>query len=370
MRHPRSETPRRRRVLLGSGLVLATLWAGGATAALLFRDDLMAGLLARQDTMQAAYEARLAELRETIEAARREREEVRDGLERRLATALDRQDELERRHAVLRRLPEATDPGLPEARPEPAGPSLRGADGLGRRSERVTPERIALLETALDAVQARQTEALGRVALRAAGRMQRLRAVIRGAGLDAARLGETAPAPVGGPFVPLTGDVFAEALEGAQRALDDAERLKRRVGALPLQRPILGPSSVSSGFGARLDPFTHGFALHTGLDLKAQPGEPVRATAPGRVSAAEFAGGYGNMVEIDHGQGLVTRFAHLGQIAVSPGQFVAAGALVGRVGSTGRSTGAHLHYEVRIDGEPVDPQRFLDAGRRLAAAAL
>ena len=82
---------------------------------------------------------------------------------------------------------------------------------------------------------------------------------------------------------------------------------------------------------------------------------------------ADYSGGYGNMVEVDHGHGLATRYAHLSAIMVVPGQAVAAGQTVGRVGSTGRSTGTHLHYETRIDGEPVDPQRFLRAGARMAA---
>ncbi|TXN56707.1 M23 family metallopeptidase, partial [Methylobacterium sp. WL18] len=150
--------------------------------------------------------------------------------------------------------------------------------------------------------------------------------------------------------------------------LDDGARLHQLAATLPLGRPIRGQPVVSSPFGTRLDPFTRGLALHTGLDLKAEYGEPARATAPGRVSAAEFAGGYGNMVEIDHGHGVVTRFGHLARIAVRPGQRVAAGDVLGMVGSTGRSTGAHLHYETRIDGDPVDPQRFLEAGADLPAA--
>ena len=123
---------------------------------------------------------------------------------------------------------------------------------------------------------------------------------------------------------------------------------------------------VSSTFGARLDPFTRGYAMHTGLDLRAETGEPAYATAAGRVTVADYNGGHGNMVEIDHGHGLATRYAHLSAYAVTPGQWVAAGALVGRVGSTGRSTGSHLHYETRIDGEPVDPQRFLRLADALA----
>jgi murein DD-endopeptidase MepM/ murein hydrolase activator NlpD len=107
--------------------------------------------------------------------------------------------------------------------------------------------------------------------------------------------------------------------------------------------------------------------MHTGLDLRGDRGEPVHATASGRVSIAGREGGYGNMVQIEHGHGLATRYGHLSEIDVKVGQKVRFGEVVGRIGSTGRSTGPHLHYETRIDGEPVDPQKFLRAGVRLGA---
>ena len=106
-------------------------------------------------------------------------------------------------------------------------------------------------------------------------------------------------------------------------------------------------------------------ALHSGVDLLDDYGEPVRAVAGGTVVAAGPSGGYGNMVEVEHGSGFSTRYGHLSQIDVAPGQSVAPGAILGRVGSTGRSTGAHLHYEVRTDGEAVDPARFLRAADAL-----
>ena len=108
-------------------------------------------------------------------------------------------------------------------------------------------------------------------------------------------------------------------------------------------------------------------ALHSGVDLLDDYGEPVRAAAGGTVVAAGPSGGYGNMVEVEHGSGFSTRYGHLSQIDVVPGQSVAPGAILGRVGSTGRSTGAHLHYEVRADGEAVDPARFLRAADALNA---
>lgn len=107
--------------------------------------------------------------------------------------------------------------------------------------------------------------------------------------------------------------------------------------------------------------------MHTGLDFRASTGEPVRATATGKVVKAGWHGGYGRLVEVDHGNGLTTRYGHLSAISVKIGEQIRIGQTLGEVGSTGRSTGPHLHYETRIDGEAVDPQRFLRAGVRLAA---
>ena len=146
-----------------------------------------------------------------------------------------------------------------------------------------------------------------------------------------------------------------------------ADRLRRLLPSLPLRKPLEGPLDVTSPFGGRPDPFFGRLATHTGVDLRDPPGSPVRATGGGRVVSAGWNGGYGNMIEIDHGNGLTTRYAHLSAILVNEDQWVDAGATVGRLGSTGRSTGPHLHYEVRINGEPVDPQRFLRAGGRVFA---
>ena len=106
--------------------------------------------------------------------------------------------------------------------------------------------------------------------------------------------------------------------------------------------------------------------MHTGLDFRAAKGDPVRVTANGKVVSAGWAGGYGRMVEVDHGNGLSTRYGHLSEIGVKVGQVVKIGDVIGEVGSTGRSTGPHLHYETRIDGVAVDPQKFLRAGVRFA----
>jgi murein DD-endopeptidase MepM/ murein hydrolase activator NlpD len=146
------------------------------------------------------------------------------------------------------------------------------------------------------------------------------------------------------------------------------DRLTLTLGAVPVRKPIMGEIDLSSGFGVRTDPFLGRPAMHTGLDFRSSIGDPVRATASGVVEAAGWSGGYGKMVEIDHGNGFSTRYGHLSEIEVKVGQKIAIGQIVGRVGSTGRSTGPHLHYETRIDGDAVDPQKFLRAGIRLGSA--
>ena len=130
--------------------------------------------------------------------------------------------------------------------------------------------------------------------------------------------------------------------------------------SVPSAKPV-ATATYTSGFGVRSDPFRGSAAMHAGIDLAAPLGTPVYATADGFVDRAEWAGGYGNLVEIDHGKGLQTRFGHLSRILVQPGQRVTRGMLIALMGSTGRSTGSHLHYEVRIDGRAVNPVPFLQA---------
>jgi murein DD-endopeptidase MepM/ murein hydrolase activator NlpD len=134
---------------------------------------------------------------------------------------------------------------------------------------------------------------------------------------------------------------------------------------VPVRKPVTGDIDVSSPFGVRVDPFLRVAAMHTGIDFRGDMGEPVHATAAGTVSSAGWSGGYGKMVEVDHGNGLATRYGHLSEIEVRVGDIIRIGQVVGRLGSTGRSTGPHLHYETRVDGEAVNPDKFLAAGDKL-----
>lgn len=135
---------------------------------------------------------------------------------------------------------------------------------------------------------------------------------------------------------------------------------------IPTQRP-LSQGNLGSSFGWRIDPFTGRSALHTGLDFQADTGTPILAAAGGVVVTQEYHPAYGNMVEVDHSNGLITRYAHASRVMVKKGDLIKRGQKLGEVGTTGRSTGPHLHFEVLVQGVPQDPQKFLNSGRTLSA---
>jgi murein DD-endopeptidase MepM/ murein hydrolase activator NlpD len=173
----------------------------------------------------------------------------------------------------------------------------------------------------------------------------------------------------GGPFVPASLQ-----LPGPEAARDQLARLDRQtrrlaalqtaLGAMPLSAPVEA-FWISSQFGKRKDPVNGRWAMHEGTDLAATAGSPVLATAPGRVTFAGRKSGYGRLVIVDHGFGLTTYYGHLRSIAVERGQRVGNRETVGALGSSGRSTGPHVHYEVRVDGSPLDPENFLKAGKHV-----
>lgn len=135
---------------------------------------------------------------------------------------------------------------------------------------------------------------------------------------------------------------------------------------VPTEAPVKDVG-IGSNFGWRIDPFTGHSALHTGLDFPAEPGTPIYAAAGGVVVAQEFHPQYGNMIEVDHGNDLITRYAHSSRVNVKKGDLIKRGQKIAEVGTTGRSTGPHLHFEVLVQGVPQDPQKFLNAGSNLAA---
>jgi len=141
---------------------------------------------------------------------------------------------------------------------------------------------------------------------------------------------------------------------------------RQAIAEAPVHMPVTGPLRISSGFGNRTDPFTGRQAFHPGLDLPWPSGTEVMAAGDGRVAFVGQINGYGNVIDIDHGGGLITRYGHLSAFIAKQGDTVTTGTPIGRVGSTGRSTGPHLHFEVRRNDQPVDPNTYLALGRRLA----
>jgi murein DD-endopeptidase MepM/ murein hydrolase activator NlpD len=250
----------------------------------------------------------------------------------------------------------------PVARPQPNQfAKVQGFDNV-----------VLKLELSLDQVEKRQMSALSAVEDSLESRARRMRGVINDLGLDMAQLEAATPrSGVGGPFVPVKlaadASTFDRQLYRINITRVQVERLNRTLALVPYRKPVIGEVEFTSGFGVRSDPFLGRPAMHTGLDFRAATGDPVRATANGKVVSSGWQGGYGRMVEIDHGNGLSTRYGHLSAINVKIGEMVKIGQVIGEVGSTGRSTGPHLHYETRIDGEAVDPQKFLRAGVRLSS---
>ncbi|TFY99124.1 M23 family metallopeptidase [Ramlibacter humi] len=160
-------------------------------------------------------------------------------------------------------------------------------------------------------------------------------------------------------------DHRADVLTVAESRLFDQ---KVRKSMIPTQHPV-SVGHLGSSFGWRIDPFTGRSALHTGLDFQADTGAPIVAASGGVVVTQEVHPAYGNMIEIDHGNGLITRYAHTSRVWVKKGDLVKRGQKIAEVGTTGRSTGPHLHFEVLVDGIPQDPQKFLNAGAGLAEAS-
>ncbi|TVR10100.1 MAG: M23 family metallopeptidase [Salinarimonadaceae bacterium] len=406
--------------IAGAVFAVSAIWASAATWYIVSGDDLTVELLRREARIKAHYEESVATLRARLDRVTSQKLLEQDSLEDRLAQLVGRQVELETRQAMLfgidaglgrdpqvavsRDAPEATG-SLAPAQPvlsQPAGarfaPVTRGkpapipepstapkpADGLFEfrlRSSESAPARRASItahleavETSLAQVEADQFMRLDRLNAELSGETARLRDVIVQTGLDPDELyAPTERGGLGGPYIPVVVDASEgpfEAMIGMlQETLLERERLSRATDALPFARPVPSGYDLTSGFGVRRDPFTRRPAMHSGVDFRTPTGTVIRAAGAGEVVIAEFHGGYGNMVEIDHGNGVTTRYAHLSAIRTKPGQHVATGEAIGAAGSTGRSTGPHLHYEVRLDDAPVDPMRFLRAGRLLADRA-
>ncbi len=395
--------------------ILSALTVGylAATSYLVLRDDLIGGTMARQARMQHEYEDRISALRAQVDRVTSRQLLDQQMVEEKVEKLLQQQLALTSRHGKLGSLLDraenagiAVDDGAAE--PAPANAYEKRADASGGlkaierlmglassdgaektigqtalayapnqmresmsdRSDRLF-SRVTLSLKDIERAQKSRIESLTE---QTADTADNIAAIVERTGLhvdaDAPEsIAEALPVEdqnaIGGPFVaPETAEDFDRSLVTLDNALARLEHMRGEVKKLPFANPSPA-SDITSRFGNRLDPFLGRLALHAGIDFRAAVGTRITATAPGKVIVAGRNGGYGNMVEIDHGNGVTTRYAHLSSVLVNVGDHVEAGEAIAKTGNTGRSTGPHLHYEVRLNGEATDPMRFLTAGIKL-----
>ncbi|MGE8104199.1 peptidoglycan DD-metalloendopeptidase family protein [Allorhizobium sp. NPDC080224] len=379
----------------------------GATTYLVLRDNLIGATMARQARMQHEYEDRIAALRAQVDRVTSRQLLDQQVVEEKVEKLLEQQMALTSRHGRIDALlqtdsaPDAlpTDGPMPAEKPLVEGKdraslstgtqafaALLGETAAPSKSE--VPQRRALalgyvpmtgenvadradrlfshMTLSLKEIEAEQLQRIDELANGASQTADEIAAILRRQGVP---IDEQAALPatdaVGGPYLaPQSDRDFNASLNALDVALTRLETVRETAKRLPFANPAPG-REITSRFGNRPDPFFGGLAMHAGIDFRAPTGTEIRSTGAGKVVTASFSGGYGNMVEIDHGLGLSTRYGHMSRILVSEGDTVETGQILGLAGSTGRSTGPHLHYEVRRNGDPVDPMRFLNAGMKL-----
>lgn len=389
--------------LFGLGASFLGMMAIGylaATSYLVLRDDLIGAAMARQARMQHAYEDRIASLRSQVDRVTSRQLLDQQLMEDKVAELMARQQALTSRHGKLgpllervmkdgvaadspaadgkqanaapgadpmvdtresrlARLASAANPFLDPAaaRIEPTA-FASTAENVGERADRI----FSKVTLSLKSIEREQVAKIQGLAADAYETANQINEVVASVGLPTPQIAETA---MGGPFIkPNDPRAFESSLDDLDAALNQLETVRQNAKVLPISIPA--PSAdITSTFGNRQDPFLGRPAFHAGIDFRTPTGTPIHAAGAGVVVSAGRNGGYGNMVEIDHGNGITTRYAHLSRVLVDDGDKVKAGAVIGKAGSTGRSTGPHLHYEIRRNGNAVNPLRFIKAARKL-----
>ena len=369
----------------------------GATTYLVFRDNLIGASMARQARMQHEYEDRIAALRAQVDRVTSRQLLDQQVVEEKVEKLLEQQMALASRHGRLDALLDRAQAvgELPESGPVPTikpgetnkQASLSGGAAaieslLGKsQSETATSALgyVPLTDTVADRadrlfshmtlslkdIEQDQIDRIQRLTNGAAQTAEEISGILERNGIPLDAATDDAQGGIGGPYVaPQSTASFNDSLNELDAALTRLEAMRDTAKRMPFANPAPG-KDITSRFGNRPDPFLGGLAMHAGIDFRSPVGGEIKSTGAGKVIAAGPAGGYGNMVEIDHGYGLTTRYGHMSRVLVKVGDEVASGDVIGLSGNTGRSTGPHLHYEVRRNGEAVDPMIFLNAGMKL-----
>lgn len=364
--------------LLGTaalGSIVGVVGGIGAIALSLSGDSVVRLMLDREVQTTTVYEKRISGLRQELDKLTTRQHIDRDQIAKQLEALLSQQAQLVGRFEKMEPLLDlAANEGLIDPVPTASTKPVSAPwDVVGRIGHAFTASKATQLDSvdhirdvvlpsireSVGLVEGQQAAGVAKLSEDAAAKVDRMSDLLRPLGLEA---GE------GGIFVDPPADAsFEMQLQRLEDMLERMDDLRGTAERLPLADPKPPGTVRTSTFGVRSDPFLGRAAMHTGIDFAGAQGTPVRATGEGRVISAGDQGGYGLAVEVDHGNGVTTRFGHLSRIDVGVGQTVTPGTRLGLIGSTGRSTGPHLHYEVRINGEPVNPQRYIDAGRRWAA---
>ena len=373
----------------GSALLAMAIGYLLATSYLVLRDDLIGASTARQARIQQAYEDRISALRAQVDRITSRQLLDQQLMEEKVTELLDRQSKLSARHGRLDTVLDRAATELPDQGPTPAAkPDLRAAvsafapvetanaasapfslwqtrkDSLPDESAADHADKLFVaINQSLRSIEGEQMARVTTLAANAYDTADKIADALEAAGLPID--GEYGKQDVGGPLIAVDGAAaFDTKVKELDEALNQLDALKKEARSYPIANPAPG-RPISSGFGVRKDPLLGTPALHSGIDFRAQLGANALVTAPGVVVKAGWNGGYGRMVEVDHGNGFSTRYAHLSRIDVKVGDHLVRGGVVGEVGSSGRSTGPHLHYEVRRNGDAIDPLAFLKAGTKV-----
>lgn len=328
--------------MMAAGLVAAVLLGWAISMAAMAFSQYQASS-ERADLLNR--EAHVADAETRLDAYRGDLEATTSDLEK-------RQDFLD---GILAMLPE--DLMADEDGAAPAPDSSKEAEELISMIESAIPEAAGLAR-----LEARQIAFVERLTHYANRRAQRTEEAIRSLGLDPRMVMVADEEAMGGPLEMLASDAdgtLDPRFETLVLSLSRMSSLERGLNEIPQVMPA-DIRNISSGFGFRRDPFNGHGAMHKGLDFRGPHGAPILAAADGRVSFVGTNSGYGRVVEITHGNGMMTRYAHMSRQIARVGQQVAAGDVIGKIGSTGRSTGPHLHFEVHINGRAVNPRPFLE----------